>query len=86
MLRFGRVAPTLVESYVGPPELLAGARQGPAPTAGQLLEETRALRSVLAEAGELGRDRREWLKAQLAARLLCEQLTPARLEAEATLS
>jgi hypothetical protein len=67
VLRFGRLAPGLVESYAGPSDLVAQAQEGPDPTAGQLLDETRALRSYLAGGGALEGDRREWLGAQLGA-------------------
>jgi hypothetical protein len=61
------MAPGLVESHAGPPELVARAQEGPEPTPGQLLDEVRALRSDLAGAGALEGDRREWLDAQLVA-------------------
>jgi hypothetical protein len=79
VLRFRRLAPTLVESYTGPPEIATDVECEPQPDPGQLVADARELqRSVLAHEPDL--DRREWLTAHLAAiATACSWLAGERL-------
>jgi hypothetical protein len=65
-LRFGRIAPDLVSSYAGPPELAARVAAEPPPAAADLADQAGALRAAV-DAEEPDAARRRWLSAQLSA-------------------
>jgi hypothetical protein len=63
-LRFGKVAPDLVESYCGPAELAARIEDEPPGAFAELAEEAKELRARV-ETDDLDESRRRWLGAQL---------------------
>lgn len=65
VLRLRRLAPSLVDSYSGPAELAAPIDAEPRPAALELHEQSQELQWLVG-AHEPNRDRREWLRAQLA--------------------
>ena len=65
-LRLRRLAPWLVEGYIGPSELVAAVEDAPPEGAAELSERVRAVREALADAC-VEADRRRWLDAQLKA-------------------
>ncbi len=65
-LRLRRLAPWLVEGYIGPSELVAAVEDAPPEGAAELSERVRAVREALADAC-VEEDRRRWLDAQLKA-------------------
>jgi hypothetical protein len=65
-LRFGRLQPELIDSYVGPAELKAQVDAEPPPRYEQIAEETAGLEAEVA-ATEPDDARRAWLGAQLSA-------------------
>lgn len=64
MLRLGRVAPDLIDSYCGPADLAARVDREPPATPAALAEEARALRDEIGRS-EPDVSRRRWLAAQL---------------------
>jgi hypothetical protein len=75
-LRFRRVAPDLVSSYAGPPELADSVAREPPRTAADLRDAARELRAALGRGGA----RRRWLDAQLAGvQTACEVLAGERI-------
>jgi hypothetical protein len=65
-LRLRKLAPWLVEDYIGPSDLVAAVDAAPAEGPVELAEHVRAFRQTLDSAG-LDENRRAWLDAQLAA-------------------
>lgn len=65
-LRFGRLAPGLVEAHAVSPELAARIEAEPEPVALALLEQASSLYAGVGDDAELEPDRRTWLSAQLA--------------------